>query len=182
MAGTSELARTVYPPVVRSRQAFYGHFHGCATAEGGPALYEIQRGRGRIMVFTQAILTAYLQTGYHAHRALLLNALHRAIPQPLVETDAPSIMDITLGRKDGNRVLQAMPFVADRRHRYSFEAVNEAVALGPCTVSVLSGAPVARVWNPVDGTDFPFGVSDGAVRFTLPAITEHTVILIENAG
>jgi len=178
--GTAELARLSYPPCVRSRDAFYGHFHGCPTAAGGPALCERRRGKGRILVFSQAIFAAYLQTGYHAHRTFLLNALRRAMPQPLVETDAPTIMDVTLGRKDGRMALQAMPFVADRRHRYSFESVNEAVPLGPCRLAVRSEKPVTHVWNPVDGKDLPFRNEKNRVVFELPAISEHAVVLMES--
>ena len=177
--GAAELARTHYPPCIRSRQAFYGHFHGCDTEAGGPAVYEIRRGQGQILVFTQAILSAYLQTGYHAHRALLTNALQRMIPRPRVITDAPGIMEVTLGRKDGHLVLQAVPFVADRRHRYAFESVNEAVPLGPSRIAVRSNQPANRVWNPVTGNDLPFTYADNQIVFTLPAISEHTVLLIE---
>jgi hypothetical protein len=146
--------------------------------EGGPALCEIRKGKGRILIFTQAIFTAYLQTGYHAHRSLLLNTLRRAIPHPLLTTDAPTIMDVNLGRKGGDLVLQAMPLIADRRHRYSFESVNEAIPVGPCRMNVRSGCPAERVWNPVSGDDLPFSNTDAGVEFALPTISEHTVILI----
>jgi hypothetical protein len=177
-AEAKKLAGIWYPPFVRSRETFYGHFHGCDTVEGGPALCEIRKGKGRILIFTQAIFTAYLQTGYHAHRSLLLNTLRRAIPHPLLTTDAPTIMDVNLGRKGGDLVLQAMPLIADRRHRYSFESVNEAIPVGPCRMNVRSGCPAERVWNPVSGDDLPFSNTDAGVEFALPTISEHTVILI----
>jgi len=174
-----ELARTWYPPCVRSREAFYGHFHGCESEEAGPAVYEVARGRGRIIVCTQAIFTAWLQTGYHAHRTLLTNVLRRLMPEPIVITDAPGIFEITVGKKDGAYVLQALPFVADRRHRFSFESVNEAVPIGPTRLAVRLPATCLRVWNPVTGETFAHDHDGGRVIFTLPAISEHAVVVME---
>jgi hypothetical protein len=177
--GASELAQTLYPPCARSREAFYGHFHGCDTEPGGAAVIETRRGKGRILAFTQAILTAYLETGYHAHRSLLLNALRRLLPNPVVTTDAPAIMDVVVGSLDGSCVVQAMPFVSDRRHRTSFESITETIPLGPCQFRVRTGRPAKRVWNPVDGRELAFTNTGEGVAFTLPAITEHEVYLIE---
>ena len=173
------LVRIWYPPCVRSRETFYGHFHGSDTIAGGPALSEIRRGSGRILLFSQAIFAAYLQTGYHAHRSFLINTLRTVMPLPLVATDAPSIMDVTLGRKNGNLILQAMPFIADRRHRYSFESVNEAIPVGPSRITVRSKRPAEKVWNPISGEDLPFCNTMFGVEFMMPAISEHTVILIK---
>ncbi|MEI8341656.1 MAG: hypothetical protein WCH43_09000, partial [Verrucomicrobiota bacterium] len=178
-SGARELAQTLYPPCVRSREAFYGHFHGCETEAGGPAIVESRHGKGRILVFTQAILTAYLETGYHAHRTLLLNALRRLLPNPVVTTDAPGIMDIVVGSLNGSCVVQAMPFVTDRRHRTSFESITESIPLGPCQITVRTGRRAKRVWNPVDGRELAFTNTSEGVAFTLPPIREHGVVLIK---
>jgi hypothetical protein len=88
-------------------------------------------------------------------------------------------MDVTLGRKNGNLILQAMPFIADRRHRYSFESANEVIPVVPCRITVRSKLPAEKVWNPIGGEDLPFCNTMSGVEFMLPAISEHTVILIK---
>lgn len=90
----------------------------------------------------------------------------------------PGIMDIVVGSLDGSCVVQAMPFVTDRRHRTSFESINESIPLGPCRLTVRTGRPAKRVWNPVDGSELAFTNASEGVAFTLPAISEHAVVLI----
>jgi hypothetical protein len=57
--------------------------------------------------------------------------------------------------------------------------VNEAIPVGPCRITVRSELPAEKVWNPISGDDLPFSNTADGVEFMLPAISEHTVILIK---
>jgi len=173
--GATVLAGQRVSPFPRDRAHFYGHFHGPDVADAGPAVLE----NGRVTTFAQPLFAAYLLTGYWVHRQLLDSLVRRALPLPLVTTDAPGLLEITLGERDGRLVLQALPFVADRRHRYSFESVNEAIPIGPTQFSVRVPRPCRCVWNPVTVAELPSSYSDGVVSFTLPATSEHTLVVID---
>ena len=173
--GAASLARQRVSHFPRGRDHFYGHFHGPDVADAGPAILV----NGNVATLAQPLFAAYLLTGYWAHRQLLDGLVRRALPRPLVSTDAPGLLELVLGEKDGRLVLQALPFVADRRHRYSFESVNEAVPIGPTRLDVRVPRPCRRVWDPVSGAELPSSCHDGVVSFTLPAVSEHTLVALD---
>jgi len=57
--------------------------------------------------------------------------------------------------------------------------MNETVPVGPTHLCARVSRPWCRVWNPVDDTDLPHASHDRMVSFILPAVSEHTVVLIE---
>jgi hypothetical protein len=173
-----EHARAIHSPCVRSREHFYGHFHGPDMVETGPAIISVARGAGRVVVLAQALFAAYLNTGYHAHRTLLHNIFNLAMPERLVTTDAPTIMEITAGKKGGRMVLQFLGFVADRRHRYSFESANETIPLA-ATVELRTDKPVTRLFEPISGQKITFSETQNGIKFTTPPVVGHLMVLVE---
>lgn len=173
-----ELAQAAYSPCVRSREAFYGHFHGPDTVDGGAAISSVKRGDGRVVVLGQSVMPAYLNTGYFAHRKLMHNLFDNILSAKTITTDAPSIMEITVGEKDRNTVIQFLSFVSDRRHRYSFESLNEAIPICGVNVKLRTDRAVSRVWNPVSGEDIEFKACESGIEFQAPAVADHLVLLI----
>lgn len=171
-------ARAIHAPCVRSREHFYGHFHGPDMVDAGPAITSVTRGSGKVVVLAQALLAAYLNTGYHAHRTLLNHILDLAVPEKLITTDAPTVMEITAGRKGGRTVLQFLGFVADRRHRYSFESVNETMPLS-ATVELRTDKPVTRVMEPISGQKVVFSETPTGIKFVTPPVVGHLMVLVE---
>ncbi len=176
--GSEVLARVINSPCVRSREHFYGHFHGADMVEAGPAITSVTRGAGKVIVLSQAIFAAYLNTGYHAHRTLLSNILSAAIPDTLIKTDAPTIMEITAGKKGGRTVLQFLSFIADRRHRYSFESINEPIPQS-ITVELRTDKPITRLFEPISGQKITFSETATGIKFTTPPVVGHLMILVE---
>lgn len=178
--GTRALAQAFYPPCVRSRETFYGHFHGPDMVTGGTAISLAERGNGRVVVLGQSVISAYLNTGYHAHRTLMHNLIDSTLPGKIVRTNAPSLMEITVGRKDGRTVIQFVPFIADRRHRYSFESLNDVIPIRDVSIALRVSEPVNRLWNPVSGENIEFVASPGEIRFLAPEIIDHLVLVAEH--
>ncbi len=165
-------------PFPRNREHFYGHFHGPDAQDTGPAV-TAARG-GRVIVFAQPLFAAYLMTGYHVHKTLLSNVLRRILPKRIVTTNAPSQMEITVGRKDGRTVVQLLPFITDRRHRHSFESINEQIPIGGFTITLATGAPVTRIHDPISGKELKFTMTKNGVRFRPRPVAGHTLLLVED--
>ncbi len=176
--GAKVLARMRTPPFVRSREHFYGHFHGPDMLDAGPAVISSQDGR--VVTLAQPLLAAYLQTGYHAHRTLLRNVFEKILPQRLLRTDAPGQLEITLGRKDGKLVLQMLPFIADRRDRNSFESLNEPISVNGFSIIIDNGPEVAKIYDPLTGREVKFRKTNQGVRFRPRPVCEHTLLVIES--
>jgi hypothetical protein len=175
--GSKVLARMKTPPFARSREHFYGHFHGPDILDAGAAIISSQDGR--VLTFAQPLLAAYLHTGYHAHRSLLRNAFEKLLPERLLRTDAPGQLEITLGKKDGKLVLQMLPFIADRRDRNSFESLNEPIPIGGFSITLAAGLEMAKISNPITGQELKSRKTTQGLRFRPKPVREHTLLVIE---
>jgi hypothetical protein len=175
--GSKVLARLKTPPFVRSREHFYGHFHGPDILDAGAAMISSQEGR--VLTFAQPLLAAYLHTGYHAHRTLLRNVFQKLLPQRLLRTNAPGQLEITLGKKDGKMVLQMLPFIADRRDRNSFESLNEPIPIGGFSITLTSGPQVRRIYDPLSGREVNFRKTTRGMSFRPPPVREHQLLIAE---
>lgn len=168
-------ARTSHFP--RSRENFYGHFHGPDTLDAGPAVLAAQEMR--VIVLAQPLPAAYLKTGYHAHRTLLRNLLRDLLPKRIVVTDAPGQLEITIGEKGGRLVVQMLPFIADRRDRNSFESLNEEIPIGGFSISLETRFDVARIFDPFSARDVRFQRKPKRIKFCPHPVREHTLLVIE---
>ncbi|MFN6016596.1 MAG: hypothetical protein ACK49N_03385, partial [Verrucomicrobiota bacterium] len=175
--GSRILARMKTPPFVRSREHFYGHFHGPDILDAGAAL--ISSHDGRVITFAQPLLAAYLHTGYHAHRTLLRNAFEKLLPERMLRTDAPGQLEITLGKKEGKLILQMLPFIADRRDRNSFESLNEPISIGGFSITLNLGSEISKIHDPITGSEVKFRNATQGLRFRPKPVREHTLLVIE---
>jgi len=168
-------------PNANSREKHYGHYFGPPSTRAGTALGCRRVGQGGFILVRGQILAAYLQTGYFVHREVIRNILDTFVPaeKRVLRTNAPSLVEFSFGKKDGRYVLQALPFVADRRDRFSFESLNEPVEFTGLWVDVVGLADARRVYDPISGQDVPFEKIDGSIRIHLPPVSEHMLVLLE---
>jgi hypothetical protein len=110
---------------------------------------------------------------------LIRNILEKYFPKEKrkAKTTAPGIVELTLSKKDGNIVLQAVPFISSRRHAESFEVLNDIVPVHGVKVSVNAPFPVSKVIDPVKNKEIKFKEKDGWIKFRLPDFTEHFTAL-----
>jgi len=177
MCSSKVLAGMKTPPFARSREQFYGHFHGPDMLDAGAAVISSQDGR--VVTLAQPLFASYLQTGYHAHRTLLRNVFEKLLPQRLIRTDAPGQLEITLGKKDGRIILQMLPFTADRRDRNSFESVNDPIAIGGFFITLCARMTVERIRDPIADCEVKFRTTSRGVRFRPKPAFEHTLLVLE---
>ena len=169
------MARTSSFP--RSREHFYGHFHGPDTQDAGPAV--VATRSEKVVILAQPLFAAYLAVGYHAHRTILRNLLGRLLPRRIVRTNAPGQLEITVGKKDGHLIIQMLPFIADRRDRHSFESLNEDIPIGGFFLTLDASANVRRIYDPLSGKDVKFRVKSNGMRFRPRPVREHTLLVVE---
>jgi len=175
--GSKVWARARTSPFPRSREHFYGHFHGPDTHDAGPAV--VATRSGKVVVLAQPLFAAYLAVGYHAHRTMLRNVLARLLPRRIVRTNAPGQLEITVGKKDGHLIIQMLPFIADRRDRHSFESLNEYLPIGGFSLTLNTDATVRRIYNPLSQKESNFRTTSGGAKFRPQAVREHTLLVAE---
>lgn len=175
-----EIAELILSPCIRSREAFYGHFHGAPDKYAGPAIGLKKIGKGYAVSIAPSLFYSYMHTGHVHHMTLIRNILEKYFPKEKrkAKTTAPGIVELTLSENDGNIILQAVPFISSRRHAESFEVLNDVVAVHGTKVSINAPFPVSKVIDPVKNKEIKFKEKDGWVSFKLPDFTEHFTALI----
>ncbi len=175
---------TVYrSPTARSRAHYYGHFHGPAVSAAGTAIGLRRIGQGGCLLIRPQIFTAYLQTGYFVHRQLILNLLDAFLPTQRrhLATNAPTIVEIALGWKEGRYIIQVLPFISDRRDRNSFESLNEPVPFHDIWIDVFDIRGAVKAYDPVAHTAIPCEPRERGLRLYLPPFAGHLLAVVESA-
>ena len=67
-------------PCTRTRENYYGHFHGPACRTAGTAIGIRTVGRGKLILVRPQVFSAYLKTSYFAHRLTVRNLLDSSVP------------------------------------------------------------------------------------------------------
>ncbi|HEY3379392.1 MAG TPA: family 10 glycosylhydrolase [Armatimonadota bacterium] len=169
-------------PIIRSREAFYGHFHGPATEQAGPSIGITRHGNGGAVIIAPQVFPAYLHTGNHAHRKLLRNLLDCVLPDTarVLRTNAPTVVELACGEIDGHLVLQALPFIAEQRDRASFESLCEdPIAFHGIWVDLPQASNRKRAYDPIAGQAVTIEQRPQGIRVYLPPFSEHLVVIVE---
>ena len=122
---------------------------------------------------------AYLNTGYHVHRTVMHNLINNALQDKIIETNAPSIVEITVGYKDNRTILQCVAFAADRRRRYSFESLNEPIPIRNINIRLRTEKRINRLYNPISGQELDFVSGANDISFIIPEVIDHLLLVGE---
>jgi hypothetical protein len=167
-------------PRVRSRESFYGHFHGPADKGAGPAAGVRKIGKGVAVIIGPSLFYSYMMTGHPHHFTFVRNILSRFFPESkrMLKTNAPGVVELALSRKNGRIILQAVPFISGRRHRDAFETLNEPVSVAGVSVSVKTPFKKPVVTDPVKNKALKFTKDGEYIKLRLPALKEHFLAVI----
>lgn len=175
------LADLVAAPFVRSREHFYGHFHGAPDKKCGTAIGLRKAGKGTVIIITPSLFYSYMKSGNPHHINLVRNILEAYFPNEkrILKTDAPGLVEIALSRKNGNLVLQAVPFISGRRDMDSFETLNDSVMISGVKIWLRETSPINKIYDPVKNKDLKFVRKGEYVVFKLPNFNEHFLAVIK---
>src|SRR5262249_2981742 len=151
----------------RTWDHFCSHSH---TPPDRPSDWPGAVQRGRVIYFAHPLFGMYTRHGSPVYRTLVLNALARLLPNPLVETDAPSTAHITLLRppKENRTVVHLLHYLPQRRHP-GFDTLEEIIPLRDVRLSLRHAAPAAVYLAPTR-EPLVYSSDNGRVRVTIPEV------------
>lgn len=181
-SATEGLATAYLPPCIKQRGRHYGHFHGPPITTCGHAVVRKPHGNGQVIVIRPQLFCAYYQTGYYAHRELAKALIDASVPtaRRLILSNAPSFVEFSIGHKAGRDILQAMPFITEKRARCSFESIHDTIAVHGVEVSLAGQSRSVR--NPLTASSLDFRNVGGRTEFAIPAFSEHLVLEVEKSA
>lgn len=177
VAGSTVLCAVNVPYFNREWNHFSSHKH---TPSSGKPGYPGVVQAGRVIYFSHPIFTQYARNAPLWCRKLVLNALERLLPHPLVRHDGPSSVVVTLNRQTSpapRQILHLLHYVPERRGA-EFDVIEEVLPLHQLAISVRAETPVRRVELAPQGTTLPFRQKNGRVKWMLPVLNGHQMVVL----
>ena len=174
--GAEVLADVLVPYFNRDYRHFCSHKH---TPSAGTVGYPGVVANGKAIYFAHPIFTQYHDNAPLWCKRLLLNAVQRLLPNPLVRLDAPSTALATINSQEAeNRwVLHLLHYIPQRRG-IQFDVIEDVIPLLNVPVSVKVPRPIKDVTCVPEGKMLDFQVIDGRVDFVLPMLQGHQMIAL----
>lgn len=175
--GAEVLAEIWEPYFNRTYEHFCSHNHTPPNAKGpDPGIVE----KGRVIYFAHPIFGTFGKDGMVFYKQLALNVLKRLLPDPLIMTDAPTTLHITMNRQRQQRrsVVHLLHYIPEKR-TLAADNIEDVIALYDVTVR-LRGARPSRVYVAPEGKELSFSVDDGYVVVTVPEVRGHAMVVLED--
>jgi len=185
VADDAEVLATVHRPYFnRTWRHFCSHRH--TPSSGEDAGYPGVVRRGRAIWFAHPIFTQYRGNAPPWVRTLLRNAIRLLLPDPVLTTDGPPTLLVTLNRQPaegsgggGRHVLHLLHYLPQRIGK-AFDTVETPPPLHGVSLSVAIESDVSSVRVVPDGAPIGFSLASGGgrVAFTVPRVDGHAMIEI----
>ena len=162
----------------RTWEHFCSHFHTpCERRTEWQAIVQ----KGRIIQFAHPIFGMYQRHGVRAYKLMVLNALARLLPNPLVQTDAPTTAHLTVNRQPAERrsVLHLLHYIPERRAE-GIDTIEDVIPLYNEAVALRTDHEPARVYLAPSGQEIPCRYEDGYARVVVPEVRGHQMVVFQD--
>jgi hypothetical protein len=176
VSGSETLAHKVSSYFDRTYKHFCSHRQTPSSGQvGGPAVIK----NGRAIYFANPIFSEYYSVAPRWEKQLFLNALDLLLPDPLVQHNGPTTLQVTVNKQpDENRwIIHLLHYIPERRSQ-EIDIIEDVIPLYNIKVSVrLSG--VKTVMSVPVQELLPHEQKDGRIEFVLPQLVGHQMIALE---
>lgn len=149
---------------------------------GFPAAVVRRRGKGMAVHVATSMLSHYWRFGTPELLAWLRELLGFMVPSPLIATDAPSFVEISVRQRDGNLLLHVINGNPGRDislvNTEDFW-VDDIPAVGPYTFRIRSASAPGKVREEPGTKLLPHRYDNGVLTVTLPRLEIHSCIVAE---
>lgn len=155
---------------------FCSHKHTPSSqTDAGPGMVESNSG----VYIAWNIFSDYADNGHLILKEAVLYALERLLPAPALKTSLPAHGIATLQHQEAegryvNHLLFASPV-----KKGSVEVIEDITPLHNIEVSLKLPIKPQRVYLAPQGTELPFQQAAGYIRYTLPYLYNHQMVVVE---
>jgi hypothetical protein len=177
LAGTTVLVETDVPYFNRTWDHFFSHRHTPSTGKPGyPGVLQ----NGRAIYFMHPVFTQYHTNAPLWVKRLVVNAIRRLLPEPLVETNAPSSAIATLNEQaqENRWVLHLLHYIPERRGT-AFDVIEDVIPLAEIAVKVRTAKPVKQVRAVPQDQKLEFRQEGAYATLVLPKLAGHQMLAFE---
>ncbi len=167
------LAEVHWPYFERSWDHFCSHAQ--TPVEKASRFPAVVRGGG-VIYFAHPIFRMFAKHGSRVYKQLFLNALSHLLPEPLVETDAPSTAHITLLDQpfEKRHVLHVLHYVPERRYA-DLDTIEDILPLRDVQIGIKLPS-VERVYLAPSEEPLDYRRKDDRIWLTVPEVHGHAMV------
>jgi hypothetical protein len=172
------LADVWHPYFNRTWEHFCSHRH---TPAAGPGDAPAAVATPRTLYFAHPIFGSFYRHGYRPYKQLVLNALLLLLPDPLVETNAPSTARITVTRQEteARTLVHLLHYIPEQRYR-EIQTIEEAIPLFEVQLAVRLTAAPRRAYLAPEGRELPLEWRNGRACLTVPEVRGYAMVALED--
>ncbi len=159
----------------------YLHFQVEQTPFANPTDYVGVAEKENLIYIASPIFRMYAEYAYAFYQQLIANCIRRLLPNPLIQTQAPSTAHITLTQQPGRRIVHILNYVPQRRAP-NLDVVQEASPLMNLKLSVRLESRPKQVYLAPQSRPLDFDYADGYTHIEVPAVDGHQMIVFEIKG
>lgn len=171
------LAGLVHPYFDRNWNHFMSHAQTAPDKEGPFA--GIVR-HGGIVYFAHPIFSAYKQFGNYTMKRAVSNAIDLLLGDRLVASGLPSTAQVTVARQKAEKRTVVHVLHYPRERRAAIDVIEEVIPLFGVPFDLKAPVRPRRIYTAPDRKPIEFVWESGRVRFTLPEVRGHAMIVLED--
>lgn len=135
---------------------------------------------GNVIYFAHPIFAGYRRQAALWFKRMFLAALHRLLPQPLVQCEAPSSAQVTLLRQpaQSRTVVHLLHYIPERRG-LEFDTIEDVIPLQNVPLAFRVAERPARVYLAPSTREIGFAYDGGYVRVVVPEVVGHQMVVAE---
>jgi hypothetical protein len=177
LAGGTELGNREQPYFNRDVFTFCSHQHTPnALNHDGPGMVESANG----IYFAWNVFEDYATKGSLALKECVLFALNRLLAAPTIRTSLPAQGITTLMKQpDHNRYINHLLYASPVKRGNGIEVIEDILPVYDVAVELNLPSPVKRVYLAPQMTDLPFEQVNGSVRYTVPKLECHQMVVLD---
>ena len=169
------LARVVDPYFERTWEHYCSHVQ---TPPDKLTPYAAAIVKGRVAYVPYPIFSLFGQWANLSDRALVAACIREICPEPVVQADGPSGLEVSVMTKDNMTVVHLLYASAERRCP-SLDIVEDVVELHNVKVSLAVKRHPSRVYLAPSRQPLEYTYADGRVNFTVPTVAIHQMVAVE---
>ncbi len=135
-----------------------------------------------VLYFAVPLFRAYRNHDYWIYRQLVATMLMKYLPEPLISTNAPSWIEVTLHKQpvgDGERHIVHLTAYQPRRTFQTIAHMDQSALTSGIYVRVLCKVEPRRVYIAPNEQELSFTIEGKYAHVELPSIGVHTVLVLE---
>jgi hypothetical protein len=177
LPGSDTLADVWWPYFDRTYAHFCSHRHSPEEkASGFPGVVATEN----TVYFAHPLFASFMRHGVLTYKRLVLNALKRLLPDPLVHTNAPSTARISLQRQvlEKRTIAHILHYIPEQRYR-EIQTIEEPIPLREVELSVRLDEQPRRVYVAPGEAELPFVWQAGRAKVTAPRVNGYALVVFQ---